>query len=349
MYLPYSMAFRQNAIRSVSSHPGGHVPKNITIYLLAKMPGNPFQLLADDDEEVGAVAAPEPAKAAAKPAQPAQAAGSKAPVKAKESKPSENNANKGGEPRQRKPKPVLKEAGDVANTVDSEFEKPKGEHRSGKPKDNRQGYNRRNERQSHKAPNKSGAEKKEGHGLGNWGSTKEEIEEEVKTVVAEEGNTTAAPADETAAVEAPKDDEPKTLSFEEYKKQQASKRTAVPSLPQARQAGEGEDNSSWANHQLVKEDEDASDKGAAPSKSQRAFKKQTVSIDVQFAGTQQPESAPRDGFRGGRGGSRGGARGGRGGSRGGSSGPRPAGARPATGGADAKAPAFNIDADFPKL
>jgi len=325
------------------------------------MPSNPFALLlGDDEEDVGTtVKAPEEApKVVVKPTQQAKgAAGSKAapvssakPVEHKEAAAAAPKAASSLPPRQRKPRPAAPAAaGSVAATAEPESDKPKDSTRRMAHRDNRDGHSQRNERQSHTRPQKGGEHpKKEGHGLGNWGSTKDEIVEESKA--ATEGEAEATPAAAVAAVEesteAPKEEEPKTVSYEEFMKQKESKRSSVPSLPSVRKAGEG-DKTKWeaTEQMIVKEEDDSADKLSSERKSQRAFKKQTVAIDVQFPAHERTESSPREGgsFRGGRGGGagRGASRGGRGGNT--SRPPR------SSNGADSKAPAFNIEADFPKL
>ena len=61
---------------------------------------------------------------------------------------------------------------------------------------------------------------------------------------------------EEGSAEAPKDDEPKQLTLDEFKKLQVRK---VAALPAARKAGEGEDTSKWANAQQLTKDDDEDD------------------------------------------------------------------------------------------
>jgi len=181
----------------------------------------------------------------------------------------------------------------------------------------------------------------------NWGTVKDdEATLQAKPETTEGGDaeaTPAAAAGESAPVEVPEEEGPKQLTLDEFRRQQQERRNQL-SLPAARKAGEGEDASRWGQAQeLVKEDEGSDAQNSAERKNQRAFKKQTVEINVQFQ-AEESSSAPRDNSRGrGRGGSRGGpSRGGRGGRGGRTSGPRP----------DSKgqSASFQVsDSDFPSL
>jgi len=326
------------------------------------MPHNPFESLEVEGEEkdTSVTKPPQEAPKVLKPTQQTQAPASKPAAKDSQPKPAKPVGDKPAAPRnvpprQRKPQQAVSGAGDAPNTSDEPFEKPKGDHvrpRHDGRGGTRQGFSARNERRSHRPF--SGNEKKEGHGLGNWGNVKEEISEEAKVAVGANDETAtapAAPAAEEGAVEQAKDEEPKTLSLDEYKRQQQSKRAGGPSLPTARKPGEGEDDAKWGDAQeLVKQGEDdAEDKALGDRKAQRAFKKQTVPIDVQFAGDGAERRESREGREGREGGFRGG-RGGRGGSRGGrgnsNAGRGPRGNAPAGGAAEKP---FSLEADFPKL
>jgi len=287
------------------------------------MPHNPFEGLEVEGEEkdAGVAKPPQEAPKVLKPTQQTQAPVGKPAAKETQPKPVKPAGDKPAAPRnvpprQRKPQQPQSGSGDVANTSDAPFEKPKGDHQRPRREGrggSRGGFSDRNERRSHRpfATN----EKKEGHGLGNWGNVKEEAAEEAKVASGENeeaATAPAAPAAEDATAEQPKDDEPKTLSLDEYKRQQQSKRSGGPSLPAARKAGEGEDDAKWGDAQeLVKQNEDdGADKGLGDRKAQRAYKKQTVPIDVNFEGTDRRES--REGREGREGGREGGFRGGRG-------------------------------------
>lgn len=344
------------------------------------MPGNPFALLVeDDDEDLGTVKVSEENSKVLKPTQaqasvpaknPKAAAAKEAPkapaTTAAPAKDVSKDAAAPKPPRQRsaKPKAAPQESAPVVADGDA-FEKARDPNRARSARGPRDGQSDRqqvserqfgNQRNSHHASHaKEGG--KGGRGAHNWGNAKDakDISTEVlddtkkEEAPAAEESVSATPAAGEAApaeAEAPKEEEPKVFSLDEYKLQQQARRAAAHALPAQRKAGEGEDNARWGDAQeLVKNDEeDAADKISGEQKTQRAFKKQTVSIDVKFASSEAP-AAPRDGFRGGRGGA---SRGGRGASRGGSSrGGRSSGPFQ---GAKSPAAAFQVsDADFPSL
>jgi hypothetical protein len=96
----------------------------------------------------------------------------------------------------------------------------------------------------------------------NWGTDQDVIldgkekalEETDGAVVPAVSNLKCPLIAQAVEAEAPKDDEPKQVSLEEFLRQKSQR--SVP-LPAARKAGEGEDASRWGDAQeLVKEDED---------------------------------------------------------------------------------------------
>ncbi|KAK3808410.1 MAG: hypothetical protein J3Q66DRAFT_444370 [Benniella sp.] len=161
------------------------------------------------------------------------------------------------------------------------------------------------------------------------------------------GEEDALSADTTAAAPAPEPAEPEEVvkTLEDYLAEKAAKSARV-TLPEARTANDGADNSQWKNTQVleIQEAEDfikmSKDSVAKTRKGKKDAKVLFTDIDIRFA---EPAREPARAFRGGRGGDRG-ARGGRGG-RGGNSAP---GARrgPGSRGAD-----VNVDDQelFPSL
>ncbi|KAG0305761.1 hypothetical protein BGZ98_003624 [Dissophora globulifera] len=188
------------------------------------------------------------------------------------------------------------------------------------------------------------SEKKENNRLGE--PTESALEGEKDAQVSE--------ATETAAAE-PAEPEPVVKTLDDYLAEKAAKAVNI-SLPEARSANAGADNSQWKNAQVLEVEETGDfikmrqDSVAKARKGKKEAKVLITDIEVRYTEpAREQSSAPRGGFRGGRGGSDRGARGGSDraprGARGGAQAPRRNGPAP-RGGA-----AVNVDDQelFPSL
>ncbi|KAF9976868.1 hypothetical protein BGZ73_007576 [Actinomortierella ambigua] len=273
---------------------------------------NPFTLLNDDaqDQEIQVPVVKKEAKPAAKPA-----AATSAP------KPADNRGprrdNRGGKPRD----------GDDRASRGPRFDRaPRGDGAAPRERGARQHRAPRNGREfdRHSGTGIADSKKKEKQGWGN--PTTAPIEGSEDAAKAENAEAEAAEADAAVAPE------PAVKTLEDYLAEKAAKSLKV-SLPEARAANAGADQSQWKDtvvlevaeaENFIKMGKDSEPK-AKGNKGKK--EKQIVEIDMRFNEPAR-EPAPRDAFRGarGRGGNapRGGAP--RGGARGGA--PRAGASRP---------------------
>ena len=149
--------------------------------------------------------------------------------------------------------------------------------------------------------------KRQGAGKGNWGKSGDDAEvsaDVAAEVAAEESPAAAAPAADAPA-------EPKTVSFDEWKRQKEAASIKVDSS-KLRKANEGADNAQWANAVAINAAEasdEEDDEHEGSKKTQRSARKQYVPVAFSFrpAGGdfERPERSERT-ERGGRGRGRGG-------------------------------------------
>lgn len=226
-------------------------------------------------------------------------------------------------------------------------------------------------------------DKREGGGAHNWGTYEDDIKaEEDKNNLSTDGEGNPAEQkshannadqnDESRTEAEPKEEEPKTLTLDEWKAQQGRKEGPKFNV---RKAGEGSDiDPKWKKttaYRKEKEQEDEEEEENAELYPQRVNRQKRV-LDIQFNFADASRNGPAPGGRGGRGGRGGGGerRGGPGGGGGeergerrergpggqgrggerkpmrGAGGPGP---KPARGGRGAEAPNVNDEASFPSL
>ncbi|XP_050735870.1 plasminogen activator inhibitor 1 RNA-binding protein-like isoform X1 [Eriocheir sinensis] len=218
-------------------------------------------------------------------------------------------------------------------------------------------------------------DKREGSGSFNWGSDRDQIEEQLNATpneldtsaetpekAPEEG---AAPAEgEEAAKE---DDNAKEMTLDEWKAMQGTRNKPAFNI---RRAGEGENQAQWKKTYVLKKKIEESDEEEEEEEEEEVHhgrKKVLLPIDFQFAdspgrgrgrgrGRGGPGRGRGDGIRGGRGGGgdrgergerEGGGRGGRGGERGTRGGPGSRGGRGVP--RQQEAPKMDDERDFPSL
>ncbi|KAF9287455.1 hypothetical protein BGZ68_001784 [Mortierella alpina] len=264
---------------------------------------NPFDLLNDDaqDQEIHIPAV----KKAAKPSAPKPAAASapkatttdnKGPRKAtaRPSQPKDNDIPRG--PRyDRAPR-----EGDAAPRAPGGSRAPRG-GRGGARGGRHGGYDR------HSGTGKVDSENKENNRLGDPTAAALEGEKDAALTAVESGAATPELVEPEAVV--------KTL--DDYLQERAAKALKI-SLPKARAANSGADDSQWKDAKLLEVEEtgDFIKMGKESVAKSRKGKKESkiliTDIDVRYAEPAREQSAPRSAFRGGRGGDR--PRGGRGGS-----------------------------------
>ncbi|KAG0341686.1 hypothetical protein BG004_005943 [Podila humilis] len=254
---------------------------------------NIFDLLNDDaqDQEIQIpVAKKEAVKAAPKAAAPTKAADTKAPRKegARGGKPRDGDAPRG--PRYDR----------APRDSDAPRAPRKDGARGGRaPRGGRHGGFDR-----HSATGIVDSEKKENKG---WGEP---------TTAPLEGAKDAEQTPEAAAAPAPEPVEPEVVvkTLDDYLQEKAAKALKL-SLPEARAANAGADNSQWKDTQVLEVEETgdfikmSKDSVAKARKGKKEAKVVVKDIEVRYTEPAREPAAPRGAFRGGRGGERG-ARGG---------------------------------------
>lgn len=214
----------------------------------------------------------------------------------------------------------------------------------------------------HSSSDKTGVkptEKRDGSGAHNWGSYKDDVEEQQAPNQAETSAEAPAEDAENPQTEAgeggeapvPKEDEePKEMTLDEWKALQ--NQTRPKSQFNIRRAGEGCDDKQWKKGVAYKkkndDEEDESEEEEEEEEEHHGNRKQLVT-DIRITFADNPRRGGR-GARGGRGGPRGGPRGGgRGGPAGGDRDYREPRERPARGGPRETAPRMDNELDFPAL
>lgn len=216
---------------------------------------------------------------------------------------------------------------------------------------------RRREFDRHSGNDRTGVkpvDKREGSGAHNWGSYRDDVEEQNQTQnpADESGEWTAPPAEQTENTEAneneetaaPKEEEEaKEMTLDEWRKLEDQKR--LKSHFNIRKAGEGVDNTQWKKgvaYTKKKEEEDEEESEEEEEEDDRHGHRKQLVTDIRITFADNPRRGGRGGR--GRGGFRGEGRGGRGGGRGGGFG----GERPPRGPREV-APRINDETDFPSL